>query len=55
MKELAAFLREYLKQDRDAITLIMPRSLVKLLYELAKEKADHDQVLSQSENKGIGA
>jgi len=39
MKAAAAFLREVLKDGRLAVTVVMHRDIVKVLYKLAKEAA----------------
>lgn len=38
-EKVAAFLREYLKQDRQAITVVMTRDIILSMYTLAKKLA----------------
>lgn len=47
-KRVAAFLREILKQEKDACTIVMTKDLVYLLYELVKEKANECEAESET-------
>ena len=42
-RRVAAFLREHLKQDKDAITVVMTREMILSLYTLAEKLASKEE------------
>ena len=52
-QRVADFLKELLKEDRNAYTIVVTKDLVYLLYKIAKEKLN-DEMLSQGENTRAG-
>ena len=42
-KKVAAFLREYIKQGKNAVTVVMTRDMILSLYTLAERLANDDK------------